>query len=370
MYITFPHLGDIHVAIRLMCEDMGVPVIVPSKNTNDILQRGMEISPEDICLPFKLMAGNLIDAYERGARKAVMPATMGPCRLGEYAELLKSILDREGYEYEWILIDAVSAIGIKEFINRVSSAFGERACSTLHAAEAARRALLLQQKTDGFLALAHATAGNKKKPELCAQYISLFRKEIATACNFKEAFAIIKKYESMVRTLEERENLRSAADKPISVYLSGEIYTLTEPFANHYIEDKLMRLGVNVKKTVTVSWWVKETLPKPALVRERRYKECREYLPVQAGGYARETVREGKECLAEKMDGMIQIFPTGCMPEIVSKAVLTEMSEREGIPVLSIIYDEMSGEAGYATRIEAFVDMLRMNREERKRCMV
>ena len=58
----------------------GIPLAEggPSKNTNDILQRGMEISPEDICLPFKMMAGNLIDAYERGARKAVMPATMVP----------------------------------------------------------------------------------------------------------------------------------------------------------------------------------------------------------------------------------------------------------------------------------------------------
>ena len=62
------------------------------------------------------------------------------------------------------------------------------------------------------------------------------------------------------------------------------------------------------------------------------------------------------------MDGIIQIFPAGCMPEIVGHAILNRVSEKEGIPVMTLIYDELSGEAGYLTRMEAFTDMLARKR--------
>ena len=57
-------------------------------------------------------------------------------------------------------------------------------------------------------------------------------------------------------------------------------------------------------------------------------------------------------------DGVIQIFPAGCMPEIVGRAVLNRVAEEENVRIMTLIYDEMSGEAGYLTRLEAFTDML------------
>ena len=55
---------------------------------------------------------------------------------------------------------------------------------------------------------------------------------------------------------------------------------------------------------------------------------------------------------------MIQIFPVGCMPEIVAKSVFSKMMKEKKLNILTLIYDEMDGEAGYLTRIEAFLDML------------
>ncbi|KQB76744.1 2-hydroxyglutaryl-CoA dehydratase, partial [Clostridium butyricum] len=56
--------------------------------------------------------------------------------------------------------------------------------------------------------------------------------------------------------------------------------------------------------------------------------------------------------------GAIQIFPLGCMPEIVSKSILPTISKNENFPIMSLVVDEMTGEAGYSTRIEAFIDLL------------
>lgn len=48
----------------------------------------------------------------------------------------------------------------------------------------------------------------------------------------------------------------------------------------------------------------------------------------------------------------------GCMPEIVSKSILPTISKDRNFPILTLIVDEMTGEAGYITRIEAFLDLL------------
>jgi predicted nucleotide-binding protein (sugar kinase/HSP70/actin superfamily) len=63
------------------------------------------------------------------------------------------------------------------------------------------------------------------------------------------------------------------------------------------------------------------------------------------------------------MDGAIQIFPMGCMPEIVSKAILPSIARDRDFPIMSLVVDEMTGEAGYVTRIEAFIDMLERRKE-------
>jgi len=51
------------------------------------------------------------------------------------------------------------------------------------------------------------------------------------------------------------------------------------------------------------------------------------------------------------------------MPEIVAESILPAVERDYNIPILTLIIDEMTGEAGYMTRIEAFVDLLRKRRE-------
>ena len=62
-------------------------------------------------------------------------------------------------------------------------------------------------------------------------------------------------------------------------------------------------------------------------------------------------------------DGLIQVYPLSCMPEIVADGILSGMQRDYGIPVLRLIIDEHSGRAGNQTRIEAFADMLKRRRK-------
>ena len=55
-------------------------------------------------------------------------------------------------------------------------------------------------------------------------------------------------------------------------------------------------------------------------------------------------------------------MPFTCMPETIAKSILPQVSRDLGIPVLSLVIDEMTGRAGVATRLEAFTDLARFRR--------
>jgi hypothetical protein len=143
----------------------------------------------------------------------------------------------------------------------------------------------------------------------------------------------------------------------------GDIYTLIEPLTNLDIDVILGDLGAETEKSLTVSRWIREHF----LERWKRRKEfdeaCLPYLRTPIGGHARESVGNAALYAKKGFDGVIQIYPLGCMPEIVAAGVLTAVSENEKIPVLTLVVDEMTGEAGYRTRIEAFLDVLEKRRK-------
>jgi predicted nucleotide-binding protein (sugar kinase/HSP70/actin superfamily) len=54
------------------------------------------------------------------------------------------------------------------------------------------------------------------------------------------------------------------------------------------------------------------------------------------------------------------------MPEIMSQNIFPSMRENCDVPILPLIMDEQTGRAGYITRIEAFVDLMRRRKRKRK----
>ena len=357
MKITFPHIGDAHLIGRIFFREIGVEVVTPPANSAKGLEKGSEVSPDEICIPFKLMIDNLMEAYRMGADTAVMPATMGPCRLGEYGELLKSILDKRGYPFHWILLDSTLAIGKKEMLRRLAylaSDSKKRKAEILRALYGTYKILKNLEMLDQR---AHIMAAYEMQKGACKKEVTACRRELAKADSIESALNIVRRY------LYFLENVQvDYGRKPLHILLTGEIFSMIEPFANHHIEEMLMDMGVSFEKRVTLGWWIRNTIINPFQLRALFTKKNR-YLPYAIGGYAKETVEDGVLCSKKGYDGVIQIFPVGCMPEIVAKAVFSKMMKDHKLSVLTVIYDEMGGETGYITRVEAFIDML----ERRKR---
>lgn len=67
MKITIPHLGNVYIAAKILFEGLGIDYVIPPLNNKEALFLGSKYSPEEMCLPFKLMIGNYLAGIREGA---------------------------------------------------------------------------------------------------------------------------------------------------------------------------------------------------------------------------------------------------------------------------------------------------------------
>jgi predicted nucleotide-binding protein (sugar kinase/HSP70/actin superfamily) len=354
MKITFPHLGNTYLAAKALFNGLGIECIVPPFNSNEALELGSKFSPEEMCLPYKIMMGNYLQSIEMGADTIIIVGSCGPCRFGEYCELQMNALKKIGHDLEFIVMDSPFDIGKQEFLNRLYKISKNSTKSKTQKIRALKVAYDVIELIEKIESKAHYLTGFEVNKGDFKRLLKECKKEAAKAITPAHMVDILKKYKSKIREIPINKH-----KSPIKIAIIGEIYTVIEPFSNLYIEDKLMDYGVATKRMLTPSWWVKDTALRCLNLNSIDIRlASREYLPHYIGGHARECI--GEVLLAEKenFNGAIQIFPMGCMPEIVSKAILPAISNDKDFPIMTLVVDEMTGEAGYITRIEAFVDLL------------
>ena len=96
--VAFPHMGTISIAWAAGLKKIGVEPYVPPYTSKKTLSYGTKNSPEAICLPYKLILGNFIEAIEGGTDYVAMLTSPGCCRLGVYGINIQSALADLGYE--------------------------------------------------------------------------------------------------------------------------------------------------------------------------------------------------------------------------------------------------------------------------------
>ncbi len=359
MKVTFPHLGNACFAIKAIFDELKIDYVIPPFSNKEALEIGSRYSPEEICLPFKIMIGNYIQSIEKGADTILTVGSCGPCRFGEYSELQMNIFKKLGYNLDFVVLDSPKSIGFKEFINRITKLSSRSHLNSKEKFYILYKAYKIINLIDSIEAQVKLTAGYELNKGDCKRILYVCKKE-AFKCNTANSMIIhFKRYKKIIENIPVVKN-----KKPIKVAIIGEIYTIIEPFSNLYIEDKLMDYSVSSIRQLYPSWWIKNTLLGIFNLNSLAIKKIsKDYIPFPIGGYAKECI--GEALLANKngYDGAIQIMPMGCMPEIVSKSILPTVSKDKNFPIMTLIVDEMTGDIGYLTRIEAFLDLLERRRK-------
>lgn len=362
MRVTFPHLGNVYIAAKALFDELEIDYVIPPLSSKKTLEIGSFYSPEEICLPFKINIGNYIQSIEAGADTIIMPGSCGPCRYGEYGELQQTLLWKLGYKVDFIVIDKPGAIGKGEFLNRIANITRDSKKNKQQKINALFKAIRVINLIENIEAIAHVKAGYELNKGESQKILKECKLEVIKCRSANDMIKLLFSYKKRLEAIK-----MDCTRNPIKVAIIGEIYTIIEPFSNLYIEDKLMDYGVASKRRLTPSWWFKNALLSVARINSIDIKRAaREYLDLDIGGHAHECVGEAVLAHEEGFDGAIQVFPLGCMPEIVAKSILPQISKDKGFPIMTLVVDEMTGEAGYTTRIEAFLDLL----ERRKECII
>ena len=144
----------------------------------------------------------------------------------------------------------------------------------------------------------------------------------------------------------------AAKDKQGSVNLAvlGYPYQVYDSYITVDMLENLKKMNVNI--------WTSEMVP---------YKEqikYRKILPKEMFWYYSNIVMRTTYYYlkAKQMDGIIHVTAFGCGPDAMLDKVMELECKSHNIPYLNITIDEHTGEAGILTRLEAFVDMIKIRK--------
>lgn len=358
--VAFPHMGTVYVVWSTALKKLGLEAFIPPKTSKKTLSLGAKYSPESICLPYKLVLGNFIEACEGGADVVVMITSPGICRLGEYGRIINHTLNDLKYKTQYIDLNLYGGYkAMYKFLTDISGI--KNPFKLIDALIITIKKVFVLDRLEKVLAYYRAREVKHGSAE------KIFNKgldkiaDAMTLGDLKKAEKEITREISKVEIDPTREILH--------VDLTGEIFLVLDSFSNQNLERELGKLGVQTRRSLTISSWIKDAIT-PAIFKkgethlERAVKFAAPYLKRDIGGDALESVSDVAYADHRGIDGIIHISPFTCMPEIMSQNIFPSMRENCEIPILALIMDEQSGKAGYITRLEAFCDLMR--RKKRK----
>lgn len=364
MKVTFPHLGTMHIFCKAIAETSGIPYIVPPETSRKTLTLGVQHSNECICLPFKIILGNFIEALQMGADTIVMVGSGPPCRLGLYDLVQKAILDDLGLHYRWLTIPP----------RLTWQAIWKNYEET--------KELKKELSWKNILLFPYGLRMGWKKMMACEALEKLAMKvrprEVQkgeTQRRLKKALSDVdeaRTLRTLDQALERGRALMQQAEQdfsrtPFRIAIVGELYTVMDSHINRGVEQKLGELGAEVTRTSWFSTHILRSLRKDRAnqtsERVRFFEASKAYLGYDVGAECNVSIGETIVRAQEGFDGVVHLMPFACMPETTASGILARAGKDCDIPILTLILDEQEIEGRIQTLLEAFVEMLQWKRK-------
>lgn len=355
MKISYAHMGPVTMVYKMILEALGHEVIHPQPPTAQTLSLGAQYAPEFACIPFKIVLGTYIETMRKGATALVSAGGYGPCRAGLYGEVHQRILRDLGYDPQIIFFYPPIKKPKHFFTN-----------------------LKILKNKHSWLKLVKAIVPAWKKLkalddlEVASHQIRAFEEQRgSTTIAYRKGLTYLENAknheikEAKVEGLNELAKVKvNHQRKPFKVGIIGEIYVQLEPFANFHLEELLGELGVIPQRTIFMTHFTRHDILFTSASKNIK-KLARPYLSQLIGGHGLQSVGDTIHFSKMGFDGVIQLAPFTCIPEIVAKSLLPKISQEYDIPVMTFFIDEQTGQAGIETRLEAFVDLMEQKRAQK-----
>lgn len=142
-----------------------------------------------------------------------------------------------------------------------------------------------------------------------------------------------------------------AGEELIEIAVIGYVYNVFDQYLNMSIINKLKEMGV---KVYTFSMVAENIIAEElAELRKPMFWQFSNKLYGAAEYYLKN----------EKIDGLIHLTAFGCGPDSILGQILEIDAQKNNKSFMTLRIDEQTGESHLITRIEAFIDLLRLKKE-------
>ena len=351
---VFFHIGDQYIAFKVIAKLIDYDTLELPKPNNESVSLGLSVSPEFACFPFKLFTGSYMQACEMNADLIIAQTsyTINACQYSDFAFTQKEILKKKGYKTDMVIVEKFSP---QEILKKLKPY---------------KKDLTIAQVTEMMILLAQKISLIDSLDEYYYKiFISENRKD---ADKFKRKFlGLIDNTDSIIDLYKLKNKMESEfdkfkkidMDKVLKIAVIGDVYSINVEYMNNNLYERLSEVGVFTEKGHVFTDVLNLAL-KITNMDSEYTKKARKYLKHNVGGLSLTTISSAIEYAEKGFDGVIQIYPFNCMPETVVRSILPKVSKDFNIPILYLPIDEQTGDAGFATRIDAFVDLLKMRKEK------
>jgi len=295
---------------------LGIKVVLSDKTTKKTVSQGAGLVVTETCLPIKVYIGHILNLLSKGVDKILVPSLQSidhkiyNCsKIRGLPDLVRNVIKQPFTMIEATLDKSEKNQGLYEFLAECVKPYGI---------------------TDMNVIKKASKAGWR-----CYNNFHVMSKSGMTY------------WKALSYALQGKVVIgHKSKEYPISIALVGHGYNIYDERVCMKVIDKLEKMDVQVYTSLQLS---DEQLDEGiASLGNEKYWANEDEMTGTAGHYLKDT----------KVDGVITITAFGCGPDSLMVERITRRAKQFNKPLLNLTIDEQTGEAGFVTRIEAFVDML------------
>ena len=296
--------------------DLGIKIVLSDVTTKQTMSNGSALVVTETCLPIKVYIGHILNLIDKGIDKIFVPSiqSIAPkiyncSKIRGLPDLVRNVVKRDFTIIEATLDKSEKNHGLYDFLKEMAEPFGI---------------------TDEKLIKKASQAGWK-----CYNNFHIM---VKSGMSYKKAI----NYALQGKVFIENQT----KEYPISIALISHGYNIYDERTCMKIFDKLEAMDVKVYTSLQLS---NEQLDDGIVSLGNEQYWANEYdMTGSAGHYLKDN----------RIDGIITLTAFGCGPDSLMVERITRKAKRFNKPLLNLTIDEHTGEAGFITRLEAFVDML------------
>ena len=163
----------------------------------------------------------------------------------------------------------------------------------------------------------------------------------------KRAFEIASLKEKELKREKEKDFFEKIKSEKRKIVLISHPYNLYDDYVNLGIKDKLEKLGAELIFIDEVPISINQPHQYKSASNIKFHWE-----------FGKEIMEKIETILNYKIEGAIEISSFACGCDAVLKEFIEREFKQNKIPFMYLIIDEQTGEAGFQTRLEAFVDTI------------